>query len=599
MEETENKNRENLSQESPVQESAAAETATSESTAQKTKKPLKFKLGENLKKLGLMILGVFKDYPVTMIAIVLAALGGSILVTWHNRETEIYVERVIVFLLLTAMQTIAFEEVFPKKKLVRFVGSGVSAVLAALYVYILSFDGKIIFGMDFDVVSENTIKILCVHGVIMLGLSIWHMFRRTEENFEVYATKAFIELLKASVVYGLFALGLALIIWVFNELIFDTDDFLAQVEIFLAGGIYVPMCLKAISGKNETPGKFSRFCILYVLQPMQLLAFAIIYLYIIKLFVTREDTSNKIFLILAFLFSIGMPIWTLIHGLEHKDGIIGKLSPFIPYLFIPFVLLQIWSMGVRIAAYGVTADRYCGVLLILGEILYFVLYFLHHRGNKQAISWTLFVLMAFTFFGLLFPATSFDSVVIRSQMKRLTVMMEEEYPSEGTKSGIKTAYRSIQNVGYKGKRAIEKRLTEEQIATIKEYSEYYYRSNSSRVSLYASRDFTNVDITKYSRIYYFTTYTTTYKNDAISLYVQTNSEDASETTRMELDVSDYLSEIMDTYSDNYDHNFTLIGQGVFHMDERHDVYLTNIDIDYNKETKVVNRVSFHGYVLEK
>ncbi|MBP5264464.1 MAG: hypothetical protein J6Z33_08850, partial [Lachnospiraceae bacterium] len=91
MEETENKNRENLSQESPVQESAAAETATSESTAQKTKKPLKFKLGENLKKLGLMILGVFKDYPVTMIAIVLAALGGSILVTWHNRETEIYV----------------------------------------------------------------------------------------------------------------------------------------------------------------------------------------------------------------------------------------------------------------------------------------------------------------------------------------------------------------------------------------------------------------------------------------------------------------------------------------------------------------------------
>ncbi|MBQ6096102.1 MAG: DUF4153 domain-containing protein [Lachnospiraceae bacterium] len=599
MEETENKNRENLSQENPVQESAAAETATSESTAPKTKKPLKFKLGENLKKLGLMILGVFKDYPVTMIAIVLAALGGSILVTWHNRDTEIYVERVICFLLLTAMQTIAFEEVFPKKKIVRFVGCGVSAILAVLYVYILSFDGKVIFGMDFDLVSEFTVKILCVHGAIMLGLSIWHMFRRTEEDFEVYATKAFLELLKASVVYGLFALGLALIIWVFNELIFDTDDFLAQVEIFLAGGIYVPMCLKAISEKNETPGKFSRFCILYVLQPMQLVAFAIIYLYIIKLFVTREDTSNKIFLILACLFTIGMPIWTLIHGLEHKDGIIGKLSPFIPYLFIPFVFLQIWSIGVRIAAYGVTADRYCCVLLIICEIIYFVLYFLHHRGNKQAISWCLFVAMAVAFFGLLFPGTSFDSVVIRSQMKRLTVMLEEEYPSEGTKSGIKTAYRSIQNVGYKGKRAIEKRLTEEQIATIKEYNEYYYRSNSSRVSLYANRDFTNVDVTKYSRIYYFTSYTTTYKNDAISLYVQTNSEDASETTRMELDVSDYLREIMDTYSDNYDHNFTLIGQGVFHMDERHDVYLTNIDIDYNKETKVVNRVSFHGYVLEK
>nr|MCR5500247.1 hypothetical protein [Acetatifactor sp.] len=92
MEETENKNRENLSQESPVQESAAAETATSESTAQKTKKSLKFKLGENIKKFALMILSVFQDYPVTMIAILLAAFGSTILVTWDNRDTIIYPE---------------------------------------------------------------------------------------------------------------------------------------------------------------------------------------------------------------------------------------------------------------------------------------------------------------------------------------------------------------------------------------------------------------------------------------------------------------------------------------------------------------------------
>lgn len=594
MEEMEKMNQENASQETISPESPAKEPP-----AGSGKKPRKFNVGENLKKLGLMILGVFKDYPVTMIAIVLAALGGSILVTWHNRETEIYVERVIVFLLLTAMQTIAFEEVFPKKKLVRFVGSGVSAVLAALYVYILSFDGKIIFGMDFDVVSENTIKILCVHGVIMLGLSIWHMFRRTEENFEVYATKAFIELLKASVVYGLFALGLALIIWVFNELIFDTDDFLAQVEIFLAGGIYVPMCLKAISGKNETPGKFSRFCILYVLQPMQLLAFAIIYLYIIKLFVTREDTSNKIFLILAFLFSIGMPIWTLIHGLEHKDGIIGKLSPFIPYLFIPFVLLQIWSMGVRIAAYGVTADRYCGVLLILGEILYFVLYFLHHRGNKQAISWTLFVLMAFTFFGLLFPATSFDSVVIRSQMKRLTVMMEEENPSEETQSMIKSSYRSMETVGYRSKKAFEKSFTEDQIERIKEYTEYYSRHNPSFVSLYASRDFTAVDVSAYRMLYYFSAFSTTSEDGRLGVNVQTSDAGTFDGNRIEIDLHEYTSEIMNTYTDNYDHNFTLNGQGVIHIDDTKDLYLTVIDIDFNKDTKVISSIHLRGYILEK
>ncbi|MBP5669317.1 MAG: hypothetical protein J6X14_03310, partial [Lachnospiraceae bacterium] len=67
MEEMEKMNQENASQETISPESPAKEPP-----AGSGKKPRKFNVGENLKKLGLMILGVFKDYPVTMIAIVLA-----------------------------------------------------------------------------------------------------------------------------------------------------------------------------------------------------------------------------------------------------------------------------------------------------------------------------------------------------------------------------------------------------------------------------------------------------------------------------------------------------------------------------------------------
>lgn len=597
MEETENKNRENLSQESPVQESAAAETATSESTAQKTKKPLKFKLGENIKKFALMILSVFQDYPVTMIAILLAAFGSTILVTWDNRDTIIYPERVIAFLTITAMQTIAFEEVFAKKKLVRYVGCGVSAILSVIYVWFLTFQGETLFGMDPDIPIELVAKILFVHGIITLGLSIWHMYRRTEEDFEVYATKAFLELLKASVVYGLFALGLALLIWVFNELIFDTDEFMAQVEIFLAGGIYVPMCLKALSSKNETPGKFSRFCILYVLQSMQLLAFAIIYLYIIKLFVTREDTSNKIFLILGCLFAVGMPIWTMIHGLEHKDGFLGKIAPFIPYAFIPFVFLQIWSISLRISAYGMTIDRYGCVVLVVCEIIYFVLYFLRHRGNKQAVSYSLFVLMVAAFICILCPGTNYESVVIRSQMKRMAVMLEEENPSELTKSDIKSAYRVIQHIGPKGKKALEDKLTEDQIAKINTYDINGSLRNAF-VYLSAYRNFSAVDVTEYCAIYEFSAFSTTYSDGRMTITIQKDDRN-SETEIMKIDIGDYVSGIMDTYTESYDSKFSIRGMGVISLNDWQDLYLTQINIEFNKETKKVNTISLEGYLLLK
>ncbi|MBP5282481.1 MAG: DUF4153 domain-containing protein, partial [Lachnospiraceae bacterium] len=342
----------------------------------------KIRFTDRIKSLAKRIIDVFREYPVTMICIMLAALVGTILIPIHDRDLEQNFERVIFFFLLTAMQAIAYEEIVPQKKPIRITGYIVSVLLSILNVYVLSYDRETFLGIDNNIVCEIFAKTLLVYGVIMIGLSIHHMFRRTEEDFEIYATKAFLEFLKATVVYGLFALGLALVIWVFNELIYQTDYLLEMVELFLAGGIYVPMCLKAISSKHDEPGKFSRFCILYVLQPLQLAAFAIIYMYIIKIFVTREDPANKIFLILACLFAIGMPIWTLVHGLKQEKGILPKISIFLPYAFIPFLALQIWSIAIRIRAYGMTIDRYTCVVLVICEILYLALYAIQHIGKK-------------------------------------------------------------------------------------------------------------------------------------------------------------------------------------------------------------------------
>jgi len=554
----------------------------------------KLHIGEALKAFAQKIIDVFRDYPVTMLSIMIAALIGTVLVTWNSHETKIYLERAAAFFLITAMQAIGLEEIFASKKLIRFSGYGIAAVLSALYVFLLSYEEDVLFGLNTEMVDDIVIRVLFIHGLTLLALSIHHMYRRLEEDFEIYATKAFLELIKSTVVYGLFALGLALLIWIFNELIFDTDDLLAQVELFLAGGIYVPMCLKAISGKNEVPGKFSRVCFLYALQPMLLLAFAIIYIYIIKIFLTNDFPSNQIFYILAFLFAIGMPIWTIVHGMKQKEGFFSKALAFLPYLFLPFVLLQSWSIGVRIHAYGLTESRYWAIILILFEVIYFVLYLLHHRGNKNAISWLLYAMIAISVITLLFPGISFDDMVIRSQMKRMTSMMESSKPD---RAAIKSSYRVIQRCSYRGEKTLKTKLTDAQIEQIKSYDEYGDLTET-RVYLYANQSLTDVDISAYSRLYQANSYRDNPKDGKVIILYYPSAESKTK-EKMEVDLSEYLSWVVHSFKKSYDSSFTLKNHCLFHVNDQWDLYATSISIDFNSDTYEIKNLSIDGYLFEK
>ena len=151
----------------------------------------KIRFTDRIKSLAKRIIDVFREYPVTMICIMLAALVGTILIPIHDRDLEQNFERVIFFFLLTAMQAIAYEEIVPQKKPIRITGYIVSVLLSILNVYVLSYDRETFLGIDNNIVCEIFAKTLLVYGVIMIGLSIHHMFRRTEEDFEIYAKSVF------------------------------------------------------------------------------------------------------------------------------------------------------------------------------------------------------------------------------------------------------------------------------------------------------------------------------------------------------------------------------------------------------------------------
>ncbi len=560
-----------------------------------------------LSRLGAHIYEVFKDYPATMIAIIAAAFLGAVL-AGDNMIADDYEEevvRIIGFFLIFSFQAIMYEEVFKNRLKIRIAGYALSSVISFVSVYILSYEDEILFGTSADTVKEISARILFVYGVVMTGCAVYHMFKRLEEDFEVYCTKAFLELLKASVVYGLFAIGLGIIVFIFNELIYDTDDFVWQLELFLAGGIYTPMCIKAISSKNERAGKFARLCITYVLFPMLLIALAIIYIYIVKIFVTDTVPSNRVFDILAFLFSIGMPVWTMLHALLDKTGQnetekqskgFLKVALFIPYAFIPFIILQCWSIGIRIKDYGFTTSRYSAVVLIIAEIIYFILYAIHHRGKKQAISWMLFALMAISFLAVIMPGISYDDVVIRSQTKRIEKMIDNKNLTDKEKSAIKSAYRAIDRVGYKGENALNKRFSKAQIDEIKEYSDYN-DWHSDRIYPYYSNSHVSIDISEYSRL---TSASSTDNRSGLSTYeyeIMTINTD-KERQLYKVDISKII-EWIDANGEKGSRDLDLTGREKIRIDDRRDFFITRLNMTYDLETKEAQYVSLDGYILER
>ena len=317
---------------------------------------------------------VFEKYPVTMVAIWIASLMSAITfqISDHyynqvSRETVDSLEKVLLFLWLFVAGALFTEEFLRKKKIsLRLVGFGISAGIAAFITTVAAWKKDLFLGMDHDKVVMFCERFLVVYLVWIAALCIYRMYRESQEKFRKYCVSVFGSVMKVSIVYGMFALGIALIILIVDVLLYDrATNWTGCIEIFLAGALYVPGVLMGLSKVQEEIGKFLGLVIKYVLYVLTFAAFIIIYLYIFKLILTWELPSNEVFLILGVLFAIGMPIWTMT-GLFEDNRFI-KTAKYMPVAFIPFVLLQALCIGLRIGQYGLTESRYMGVLLVVFE----------------------------------------------------------------------------------------------------------------------------------------------------------------------------------------------------------------------------------------
>ena len=354
--------------------------------------------------------------------------------------------------------------------------------------------------------SEISGNVLICGLISILALIIFFFYKRSGESFEIYTAKAFCGLMKAELVYGIIAVGVLLILFAFDTLIFDLGDYdvIERVEIVLLGLVEFPCALIGLSKTEGKISKFGKIVLNYVFTGLLLAAFVIIYVYILKILFTWKFPGNEVFSILTALFCFGILIWTMAQGACSEN--LKKPLGIMPFLFVPFIILQIMCLYMRVKDYGFTFSRYMGLFVILFEIVYFGIYTFGFISKKDIMSSVLFVVIASVFLIFLVPGTNVYSVVTASQKTKIISYLKAG--ENATQSQKKEAYEAYIEIvgegGIVGGRYLEKALTKEQVDDITE-SRNYNSSDSERIYINVHKESDTIDVAGYDSFMFIET----------------------------------------------------------------------------------------------
>ena len=295
-------------------------------------------------------------FPLTIISAIVLTVIYTICLDNYSIETTT-LTNISLFIVIFASSTFLIETVLEnkiKKKIIYYI---IAAIWATVLTYAVNIEEGLL-GMSNTIFLFKIERFIICYLIATIVLAIYYNYKSLNKTFEQYVTSTFVTIFKTSLIYGILAIGIAMITAVFVYLILDGESYIlvARMEILLFGVYYIPTVLYSFYDQEEEIGKFAKIVIKYVLGTLVIVAFAIIYMYIIKIIFLRDIPSNLIFRILSALFIIGLPVWTMILSFK-ENTTLDKINRKLPLLFIPFIILQIYSIGTRILSNGITELR--------------------------------------------------------------------------------------------------------------------------------------------------------------------------------------------------------------------------------------------------
>ncbi len=487
-----------------------------------------------------------------------------------------------------------------KKSFVYFIVVILGAAFSAVYALfqVLPYNSNLqLLGLSYSDIEDLFMRFFYVYLAICISTGLFFLYKKCGTSFENFSVKSFLGIMKGYLAYGVILLGALCIIWVFSLLIKDIDA-VSFVMAIISGLMAYTTILMALSKPSVTISRFGNVMMGYVFPGLLSVAFAIVYVYIIKILVTWTFPSNEAFTIVTALFASGICIWTMAQGCMYGNYL--KVLKFFPLLFIPFIVIQIMCLFMRVNQYGVTPSRYAGIMLIVFEILYEIYYILRLSKGKGLGGFLFPVIIAFTVAGLIVPGINVFATVTRSQKKVVEKVVEQ------VASGIsvddqdlaraKSAYNEIRNQGgLEGTvfiRVLENKYSEEKID---EFMYHELASYSDRHMCFSTENTWDVvDVSGFNSMSQVDMYSFEEEIDPASLELKSESGD---TVLGKVDISSLISQ-METNGNGagYDSNLKEYIREPLEFKDGSRLYISYIyfeEDDYGKITEL----NLRGYYL--
>ena len=513
-----------------------------------------------------------KKYAVTLITILISTLIVTIL-SFEEEYAKLYLSLVFINVLVFIVDTLFTDK---KKKYLMYILSFVLAIISAIII------------VDNNMSTKEIVALIGIYPTLF-SLAIYKL--ATEETLPKFLNKVVGNNIIFNIALSILQAGLMFSTLIIMALFSAESEIIIRVEILFLGLFAIPGELLCITSKNSImPEKFMKGLIKYIELPVILLINVIIYIYLLKIVVTLNIPSNEIFKIVAGLFSVGFPTWILIENFKNNDKFLEKISKYLPVAFIPLILMQIYSLLLRIASRGLTITRYLGAYIIFFEVVVVVYAILKEDINK-----TILYGAGIIFVTLSMPFLNVYDVAYTSQLNRLEKIYYEgvnfDNLSETKKKEIKNIYNYI-NYSLHMKEKLPGYIEKEKI---EKYNEYYYEPEEKYENIDYENNNDSVNITGYDLLIPIDMYEFADNSgqiDDLDFY-DIAPENMTEHNEIVELIKPFFKKVM------ADGRVDVPKNGIIKLDQGSALYIKSLNISYKKSTNEINHINFNGYYLQK
>lgn len=245
--------------------------------------------------------------------------------------------------------------------------------------------------------------------IILLALTVYFSFKRSGILFSEYAGRVLSNMVPVMIIYVALFFGL-LFVWAALTTLFSVSS-MGILILMLPVTLYlIPGCIHALNHVEKEISPEISLIIKYLINIFSICIILIGYGYALRILVIGKMPSNEIFGILTALFCMSAPAW-IMNGVDRKDTFFSKLAAVLPYIFSPLILLQIYSIAVRIREYGFTPGRYVGIVVILFELCTILIWAFYRKHCERL----LLLLAVFAGISTMAPGINMYSVSFKSQ----------------------------------------------------------------------------------------------------------------------------------------------------------------------------------------